>query len=183
MSQNPSFLLYYIYCAWNILCGRYDTIKLSFMIAGHTKFLPDWCFGLLKQKLRRCRVDCLDDLVEVVESSADVNFAQLVGAQSGETLVQMYDWASHFQPYFRTLHGIKKHHHFLFSKSAPHIVRIQQYMYSDTTKAEYPLLSDTTWIPSIDKLPQIITPTGLSAERQLYLYQKIREFNLPRRDT
>ena len=144
------------------------------MIAGHTKFSPDWCFGLLKQKLRRYRVDCLDDLVDVVESSADVNFAQLVGAQSGETLVQMYDWASHFQPYFRTLHGIKKHHHFLFSKSAPHIVRIQQY--SDTTETEYPLLSDTTWIPSIDKLPQIITPTGLSAERQLYLYQKIREF-------
>ena len=69
------------------MCGIYDSVTLSFMIVGHTKFSPDWCFGLLKQRLRRCRVDCLDDIVDVVESSADVNSAQLVGAQSGEILV------------------------------------------------------------------------------------------------
>ena len=43
------------------------------MIVGHTKFSPDWCFGLLKQKLRRTAVNCLADLVDVVEKSANVN--------------------------------------------------------------------------------------------------------------
>ena len=50
-----------------------------FLPAGHTKFSPDWCFGLLKQRFRRSVVGSLDDLVEVVERSASVNKAQVVG--------------------------------------------------------------------------------------------------------
>ena len=49
------------------------------MMVGHTKFAPDWCFGLVKQKFRRTKVGCLNDIVKVVEESAAVNFAQLVG--------------------------------------------------------------------------------------------------------
>jgi len=44
------------------------SITMSFLIVGHTKFAPDWAFRLLKQ---RFRVDCLDDLVRVVEGSAE----------------------------------------------------------------------------------------------------------------
>ena len=102
-----------------MLCGRYKSITISFLIVGHTKFSPDWCFGLLKQRLRRCHVDCLDDIVRVVESSADVNSAQLVGTQTGEILVPMYDWATFFAPFFKPLHQIKKYHHFHFSSTCP----------------------------------------------------------------
>ena len=41
------------------------TITISFLIMGHTKFSPDWCFGLFKQ----IKVSCLDDIVRVVKSS------------------------------------------------------------------------------------------------------------------
>ena len=61
--------------------GLHKSIKLSLTV-GHTKFSPDWCFGLLKQRFRRTKADCLDDLVRVVESSAAINHAQLVGTQS-----------------------------------------------------------------------------------------------------
>lgn len=40
------------------------------IIHGHTKFSPDWCFGLLKKKYRRTKVDGLTDLVSVVNDSA-----------------------------------------------------------------------------------------------------------------
>ena len=72
--------------------GLNDNITVSFLIVGHTKFAPDWCFRLLKRVFRRTRVGCLDDIVRVVEESAEVNHAQLVGAQDGTVIVPTYNW-------------------------------------------------------------------------------------------
>ncbi len=71
------------------------SITISFMLVGHTKFSPDWCFGLLKRKFRKTKIDSLADLVAVVNASATVNECQLVGRQSVEPLVPMYDWVGH----------------------------------------------------------------------------------------
>ena len=38
------------YLLWRVLTGLHNNITLSFMIVGHTKFSPDWCFGLLKKR-------------------------------------------------------------------------------------------------------------------------------------
>ena len=38
------------YLLWRVLTGLHTSITLSFMITGHTKFSPDWCFGLLKKR-------------------------------------------------------------------------------------------------------------------------------------
>ena len=65
------------YLAWRCLVGLHESITLSFLIVGHTKFSPDWCFGLFKRRFRHTRVGCLDDIVRVVETSAEVNFGQL----------------------------------------------------------------------------------------------------------
>ena len=155
------------------MCGIYNSVTLSFMIVGHTKFSPDWCIGLLKQKLRRCRVDCLDDIVKVVESSADVNLAQLVGTQSGETLVPMYDWAQFLEPHFRVIPSIKSYHHFQFTSTLPGTVTLKKY--SNSEDVHYKLCS-SHWTPSPTVLPPIISPPGLTEERKLYLYQRLRQF-------
>lgn len=49
------------YLAWRVLVGLHQSISVSFLIVGHTKFAPDWCFGLFKQRFRKCKVDCLDN--------------------------------------------------------------------------------------------------------------------------
>lgn len=41
------------YLAWKVLVGVHASVTLNFMVSGHTKFAPDWCFGLLKQSFRR----------------------------------------------------------------------------------------------------------------------------------
>ena len=68
------------------------------MLVGHTKLLPDWCFGLWKQKYRRTYVSSLQGMVN---TSAYVNVAQVLGTQDGEVVVPTYDWAfflgAHFQ--------------------------------------------------------------------------------------
>ena len=101
------------YLAWRMMAGLNNHITVSFLIVGHTKFAPDWCFGLLKRAFRRTRVGCLDDIVRVVEESAEVNHAQLVGAQDGTVIVPTYNWAGYFDPFFKqaAFKGIKMMHH------------------------------------------------------------------------
>ena len=109
------------YLAWRVLVGLNKKITLSFLIVGHTKFSPDWCFGLFKQTYRRTKIGCLDDIVRVVESSAVVNHAQLVGTQDVQVIVPTYDWASFFDKPFRqkALTGIKSMHHLTFTSNSP----------------------------------------------------------------
>ena len=38
------------YLLWRALTKRHTNITLSFLVVGHTKFAPDWCFGLFKRQ-------------------------------------------------------------------------------------------------------------------------------------
>ena len=78
------------------MTGLNASISISFLPVGHTKFSPDWCFGLLKQNFRKAEVDSLDDFVQVVEQSSAVNKAQPVGSSNGELIVETFDWSSYF---------------------------------------------------------------------------------------
>ena len=69
------------YCMWRVLLGLHEEIKISFLPVGHTKFSPDWCFGLLKRKYRKMKRGCLDDIVKAVHQSGSPNVAQLVGTR------------------------------------------------------------------------------------------------------
>jgi len=74
---------------------------ISFLLVGHTKFAPDWCFGLFKQRCRRTFVSSSQEIAEFVETSADVNVAQLVGTQDGRMVVPVYDWSQFLGEHFR----------------------------------------------------------------------------------
>ena len=159
------------------MTGLHKSICLSFLIVGHTKFSPDWCFGLLKRKFKRTAVNSLEDLVTVVDQSAVVNKAQLVGSQSGEVIVPSYDWAEYLGPHFHKIPSIKTQHHFHFSSSRPGEVTVKQL--GDSEEVCHHILRDTTWKPRVEELPSTVVPKGLSIERRWYLYQKIREFCSP----
>ena len=170
-NKNRFLMFYMMYRCANDL---HDDIKISFLPVGHTKFSPDWCFGLFKQHFRRSKVGCLDDIVRVVNESAAPNVAQLVGSQSGEMLVPMYDWSSYFDDITvkTALKGITQMHHFHFSKSFPGKVKVRNN--TDDNWRTINLLKDPSWRPS--SLPKQLIPPGLSLERQWYLHDKIREF-------
>ena len=141
------------YLAWRVLSGLNNSITLSFLIMGHTKFSPDWYFGLFKQAYRWIRIGCLDNIVWVVESSAAVNHAQLIGTHDGKVIVPTYDWASFFDEPFRqrALKGIKSIHH-LMSKPGYVIVK-------DSVDSPWERIADGTGWKSCK-----------------YLFNKIREF-------
>ena len=162
------------YLLWRTLVGLHTQITLSFLVVGHTKFAPDWCFGLLKQRFRRTNVGCLDDIAQVVDSSASANVAQLVGTQEGEMVVQMYDWTGMFAAHFCKLKNIKAYHHFRFDASMPGAV-----FFKATSNSEEEMIvlqKNTTWSPVASDLPEPVSPAGLSLERQWYLHNNIAEY-------
>ena len=107
------------YLMWRGLTRRHKNITYSFLIVGHTKFSPDTCFGLIKQRYRKTFVGCLDDIATAVSQSLVVNEVQLVGTQDGTSIVPMYDWAKFLDPVTRRIQGTKKFQHFRFSSDHP----------------------------------------------------------------
>ena len=170
-NKNNTMLQYLI---WRVMVGLHKRIALSFLIVGHTKFSPDWCFGLLKRRFRRTKVGCLADLERVVDDSAEANVPQLVGTQSGEVVVPMYDWTSMFKGHLRKLKHIKKYQHFTFDGSMPGTVNFK--LESDSVEESISLVIDRSWVPSPHDLPPVVSPAGLSLERQWYLYNSISEY-------
>ena len=158
------------------MAGLHTEIIISFLLVGHTKFAPDWCFGLLKQCFRRMKIGDLDDIANCVSQSSSVNIPQLVGSLDGTTYVPTYNWSDFFEDIMKktALKGISKLQHFRFSSTKPGMVYVKES--SSAVEREIQLVRDTTWRPSPHELPEIIQPNGLSAERKQYLYEKIREF-------
>ena len=155
------------------MTGRHTQITLSFLVVGHTKFAPDWSFGLFKRLYRRTRVGSLQAIAQVVNDSAKCNFAQLVVDEDGNTIVPTFDWTTFFATRFKRFVGIKSYHHFRFVASEPGVVYARKH--SDTPEVKVNLLRGP-WSPDPNEYPTQTIPKGLSAERQWYLFEKIREF-------
>ena len=173
--QNKNrFMIYYL--MWRVMTGLHKEIILSFLLVGHTKFAPDWCFGLFKQLFKKTKVGTIFDIAEVAERSAVVNHAQLVGDYNGTIHVPMYNWSAFFDGHTiqTALKGISQMHHFRFTSDHPGVVFVKNA--DDMDERKINLLKNTSWRPTPADLPQQIIPPGLSEERKVYLYQKIREF-------
>ena len=174
--QNKNrFMVYYL--MWRVMTGLHKEIKLSFLLVGHTKFAPDWCFGLFKQLFKKTRVGTINDIAEVAEKSAVVNHAQLIGDYDGSIHVPMYNWAEFFEGHTvqTALKGISQMNHFRFTADHPGAVFVKNAC-DDDKERKINLLKFTTWRPTPSTLPEQITPPGLSLERQWYLFNKMRDF-------
>ena len=161
---------------WCVLTGLHHEITISFLLVGHTKFTPAWCFGLFKQRFRQMKINNLDDIASAVDNSSVLNVAQLVGTLDGQCLVPTYNWNDHLNEHTvkTALKGIKKNYHFRFTSSSPGAVFVKKA--SGDNKKKINLLKDPSWQPTCNELPELIIPLGLSLEHQWYLYEKIREF-------
>ena len=162
------------YLLWRVMVGLNEEITISFLLVGHTKFAPDWGFGLFKRLYKRSKVSTIHDIAEVVRNSAVVNHPQLVGDYDGSSFVTFYDWSSIFDETTMAIKGISKLHHFCISRSDPGCVFVRSA--ENETETRINILRNSNWKPTINDMPPVIRPQGLSLERQWYLYNKIREF-------
>ncbi len=116
-------------------------------------------------------VHTFDYIINTNLHGSRCNTAQLVADQDGGTIVPTYDWIGFLVPHFRKLIGIKKGHHFRVHSSQPGVVFMKQRA-DEATEVEHSLLKEG-FDPG--EFPEIIEPDGLSAQRQWYLHDKIRE--------
>ena len=175
-NKNNYFLWYF---AWRIATKLHQFVNYSFLVAGHTKFAPDRCVGLLKKSYKVTFISSLYELARMVDNSSNtgVNKAQLVATHDGRTIVPVYDWATFLGQYFNKIPNIKKFHHFRFSSERPGIAYCREFVSSP--EQEFTLLKNRAVIPPASILPQKIQPEGLSEERKNYLFREIRQFCRP----
>lgn len=64
------------YLVWRVLNGYEESIELSFMLVGHTKFSPDRYFGLFKKAFRRSSISTLAEISAIAERAT--NSGQIV---------------------------------------------------------------------------------------------------------
>ena len=163
------------YLMWRVITGRHKSISLNFLITGHTKFAPDWCFGLLKQKFRKEPVSSLEEMAATVRRSTlqEVNIPQLVGDERGTVLVPMYDWQAFLIPFSKAVKGIKQYHHFSFTHQAQGVAMA-------TTHSEGPTQILPVLVGDAGAVPHALSPRvqspGLAAYRPWYLFNSIRDF-------
>lgn len=161
------------------MMNLHHTITYSFLVAGHTKFAPDRCFGLIKKAYKVNYVSSLYKFARLVEtsSSTGINKAQLVGTHDGRVIVPVYDWILFLGQYFKKFPNISKFHHFRFSQENPGVVFFKEFVSSP--EQSFMLLKRNVILPSSSTLPNEINPDGLTAERKIYLYREIRQFCKP----
>ncbi|RUS70890.1 hypothetical protein EGW08_021353 [Elysia chlorotica] len=116
--QNKNqYVLQYLACALSQGCT--PASPFHFMLPGHTKFAPDWCFDILKRAFRKAEVHTLQDLANVINTStkSGINKAVMVGNEKGAIYVWTYDWQSFFRKHSKPFSCIKSKQHFNLSAS------------------------------------------------------------------
>ena len=173
-NKNNAVLQYLLY---RTLVGLHDKIRLSFMMVGHTKFAPDGYFGLIKYRYRRSSIYTYEQLAGVIERSSENrhNLCQRYRSESGTPNFEYRDWVKWLSKYFKNLPNITKYHHFIIDKKMRGDVITKETF--DSSEEKHELLKDRFPFThkKLPRLPERLIPSGLSAERSWYLYEKIRE--------
>lgn len=114
---------------------------------------------------------------DVVQGSTQrgINRAQLVGTESGDSLVPIYDWQGFFDGWFKPFKGIKSAQHFRFSAEEPGVVIVQKKLGQPEERILLAYNPESV-CQRLSGLPQVIRPPGLSEERKAYLRKHIRPF-------
>ena len=84
----------------------------------------------MKLKFRRSQISSVFELACVVNTSTqkEINLAQMiVDTVSKQTRVQVYDWESYFEIYFRKVPNIIRYHYFRFDATKPGLVLIKEF--------------------------------------------------------
>ena len=122
-------------------------------------------------------VSSLEELAAVVNCSSDHNVAQIAGNNDRSDkiptyiYIYIYNWTKFLKSHFRPIPGIKK---YLISSNTPGEATLKR---SDDGPEVNFKMRKHNWIPTPDELPPVISPTGLSVERQCF--ENIRRFCSP----
>ena len=163
------------YLMWRVLTGRHESVELSFMLVGHTKFSPDRFFGLFKKAFRQSTVCTIFDITRTVSRSTTngQHVPQLIRNVSGDVQVRFYQWSIHLSQFFKSIPNILSYHNFSVNKSLLDYVCLRKNSGSEQTLVK--ILKENVDLTALKGLPQLTPILGLDIQRQWYLYENIRQ--------
>ncbi|WAR04042.1 hypothetical protein MAR_010600 [Mya arenaria] len=157
------------YLSWRIQMGLHEEILLLMQIPGHTRCLVDSGFANIKKLFRRCDVDSLAQLAEVVDKSSKSNVPVPYKKTDGSE-----NWA-YLQLDFLPVRGIQKYHSFQFCKADSSAVYVKRTSGEPETRVQ--LMKRAAVLPQ--GMPNTVTPAVLTAERRRYLRMHVRQYVRP----
>lgn len=171
-AQNKNNLSLWFWC-WLVMIGRYKEISVNFMIPGHTKFHCDGFFGNIKKKYKSTKINTINDIEDVINTSAVGNSALLF---KKEPEWKWYDFQSFFDGNFNKLPYITQYYHFRFSKILEEdIGKIYLSVKAGGEETCFQLLKlNINFDPN--KQLTIIPVAPLSKDRKEYLYKNLRQY-------
>ncbi|XP_052237936.1 uncharacterized protein LOC127849258 [Dreissena polymorpha] len=171
VGQNKNHTVIW-YAMWRTLTGLHETMSLNCMITGHTKFAPDYHFGIWKLKWRSSNAETMEEIAGSVTASSKSghNVPQLV--QDDNKPVVFFAWKTYLEQFFKPLKNITKYHHFTMDPSKPGIVTCKENM--DSEEMCFNILKPLS--PAAGELQPTKPAPGLDLRRQWYLYDSISPF-------
>eukprot|EP00835_Amoeboradix_gromovi_P002445 NODE_139_length_17940_cov_0.254190.p2 type:complete len:571 gc:universal NODE_139_length_17940_cov_0.254190:8306-10018(+) len=113
VGQNKNNTIIKLLC-WLCISGVCESIQLTFMIKGNTKFSPYSCFGHIKKKFYTQDVYTVSQIKEVVESSSTSN------SKCIEFLGKRFkEYRSKLDTFFNDVPGIAGYQSFSFKSNTP----------------------------------------------------------------
>lgn len=160
------------YLMWRVVTGKNKRITLSFMRVGHTRCMVDGNFGLIKRVYRRSDIDTVTQLGDVVSRSATTNIPQFYPWEWRE-------WDTMLSKLFTAVKGIRKFQHFILSEEMAGKVIMKHSC--DGKENTLSILQKGITIRKVKsaRLPSVLSPPGITRERQEYLHTNIAPYVWP----
>ena len=162
------------FLAWLCVTNFVSEIEIKFMVVGHTHFLVDANFGHIKRKYRRSNAYIIEHLANIVTASAESNEAVVLSHK------KIFNFTSALSQSFVVIPKIASKHYFKFTSNKPWIALIKSSIDDDWDEVSLIKKSTsrnkkakiTARIKSLKCLP----PVGISSEKKVDFYDKVRVF-------
>lgn len=170
--QNKNNLTLWFY-SWLTTIKFFDIIELNFMIPGHTKFICDSYFGIIKSQYHKHNVMSMDHVETIVNRSKKDGSNVAVRYDNNDQIGwNYYDFETFLSPYFIKYDGIRAFRHFYFYHDKPGKVFMS--LEANGLKTEAKIRNNINFDPY--KPLDIIPLKPLSLKRQAYLFKEVRPY-------
>lgn len=161
------------YLAYRVQQGLNNSCHIHFLLVGHTKFMPDMYFGIVKQRFRKSEAYTVKDVVKIALDSCSVSKAitpVFVGNERGQSFIKIYDWMQFFKANkVVRIPMISSYQHFKMNDGSVHCRK-------DLSEPEG--VKHTLFPKDLDGNAVLneILPQNLGVQRRKYLHQKFSEY-------
>lgn len=158
------------FLAWLCVTKFVSEIEIKFMVVGHTHFLVDANFGHIKRKYHCSNAYIIDHLADIVTASAESNEAVVLSHK------KIFDFTSALSQSFVAIPKIASRYYFKFTSNKPWIALVKSSIDAEWEEVSLFTRNKKVKIAARIKSLKNLPPVGISSEKKVDFYDKVRVF-------